>query len=481
MRANFTNSTNWSSILRQIYRGLCIGGILIAIFSGWMFRHHMLVMRPGYSGGDSFNFLMASRYLTHLSYPENENRLPFFPLIQTVVVHDTEHALDTSKQISLIAGMLTIVLTAVLAFHLTGSLAAASIASVLIAWNSLLVFASVRALSDATFILMALLSMLAAWWYHKQNSSTITKCLFGLLLACTSLTRFEGFIIAAASLGIILVRTLYYRSPMRTLWPVVASYLALIIPWFVSNWFRRGNPLQTGYLAIDYYGSDSFSIMLERMATAWQMFPLLLGNPDNWTKWLYVLLMALGALYIFRKNMFFAMTLILSTCGLFALVTWWTPRGRFFASQIPLFVIFFVAGGAWIEQNLRRSWLVILGLIFVFYYGSTVYPSYVNATISRARAEYADTRDTAARIEAMKWIARSGKNVQSTTADDDLTLTYYAKQFIYVTPQEFLVKCDCIKFVKGADSHNSFLQQAGFTLSKSFYLPISNSYILLYE
>ncbi len=235
-------------------------------------RFWVIPQFSGVSGGDAYNYLSITRSIINFDNPfTNTKRLPGHPLlfVPTLAsgIFDDQQVMRT---VSIIASIVTIIMTVALAKILKLSWPVAISAAAILAFQKDFFWTSMRP-EPYTFYTALLISTLVLFFVAYKKTAVWWKyILFGLLLGYAAITRQEGFMLAVV-LG---VCSLVYelalsfrpccaprslgevgsRNPRRSIVRFMCMYLPvlfIVLPFFIHNTLTYGNPLYTQYLEGD--------------------------------------------------------------------------------------------------------------------------------------------------------------------------------------------------------------------------------------
>lgn len=204
--------------------------------------------------GDSYRILRAAKYIRTLSYPEDEKRLPGFPVITATWPEGVD---------PVFWGRLVMLVFSCGAFWLflkyfrkasfyAGDKKTEVLAALLFALNPVFFYWSLRIMADVPFAFFVLLAfyLLAVW---KSRLSILRGIILGFVAGASALIRFEGFLLfPSLFLGMVFsegldlnLRSLFGKLKGKIL-PLVSfavSFFLILLPYFIYR-----NPLQSSYL-----------------------------------------------------------------------------------------------------------------------------------------------------------------------------------------------------------------------------------------
>lgn len=216
-----------------------IGLILAASLLG------RLVAAPflrGISGGDFFNFLLITQKLVHFQNPFFAKRLPFYPLL-LIPGHLLGHPIGWAKILGILGSLGTLVVFYLLGRQLKIKKEILYLALIFASFQPTLFIYSLRPLTHTLFTLEVLLAL---YLLYRSNKSYMT---YGIVLGLMSMTRHEGFVVAAVLFCISAIHcALRARTEVRYYITSFATFSIVVAPYFISNYLRFGNPVYTGYM-----------------------------------------------------------------------------------------------------------------------------------------------------------------------------------------------------------------------------------------
>lgn len=417
--------------------------------------------------GDVFNFVQIARSMMTLSYPVDEKRLPFYPLL-ILVTHTSLPG--TSWESSAIGVAIAMSLLALALFYAIGRTLgitkAPLVAGVLVLapFQPFLAY-SIRGYADTTFVALLLAAILAALHLPKRWSVWTLGPILGLLC----LTRYEG--VAAAA---VLLLVSFFR--LRTFRPrglVVFLFVLTLLPyaWLAS---RSGRSiLPTAYLrqaAAEEggYGATSLREVWVNTGEVWKRLGLsalwrtpkwfigevrddALGSHKSITDFLSgsrsaVSVLAIpGIAYLLLRRRFRdVLTVALPFFAVSLPIAWWSPLLRYDAFLFPLMVLAAAAGlhaflrvlarathdGGWGRVVRFGAAAGIVGIAFFVWSVGSLNETYNNIKKSRHR-ELGFYR-------ALQYAERLPAGTVAFERRLAITETYFGERAVYA--EEFLTK-----------------------------------------
>jgi|GEM_PF-2137620 len=220
----------------------------------------------GESGGDFYNYLLMVKSFLTTGDIFIEKRLPVYALT-LIPGHLIGHPLGWARGLGIIFSLLFLVILYKLLLDLRLSKTVALTSLILISWQPTFFLFSLRPLSHTLFCLEVILSIYLFYRIYYglsvenlkkiKFSSFGTLSLFSLSLGVMSQTRHEGFLVSAVLLLSLLVFFVYrnFYGPKLAVNPfgfysliaIFLPFIVIVLPWFISNYFRFGSIFYTQY------------------------------------------------------------------------------------------------------------------------------------------------------------------------------------------------------------------------------------------
>ncbi len=192
--------------------------------------------------GDSYRILRASKYIREFSYPEDEKRPPLFSIILSTYPDGIDPVV-WGRGVMFAVSIASLLVFYKLTTLLTKNARVKDLSLLLFTLNPVYLYWSIRIMSDTFF---ALLVMAALYCYTRWKVSFRPHQLviLGLLSALAVLTRFEGYLLAAALFAGILLDTPLglLKRRWKDLLTFTPTFLAVLIPYLIYK-----NPLDSKY------------------------------------------------------------------------------------------------------------------------------------------------------------------------------------------------------------------------------------------
>lgn len=297
--------------------------------------------------GDSYDFLRIAESLTRGHYPLDAKRLPVFPLLIAIGMPFMD-AVVWAKIVVLLASagclFLTYKLTKKLFPELSEDYCLLPIAYLLI--SPIFLYWSIRVVAEPIF---AFFVLLAFYLFYKKGNPLV----LGLAVGVAAMTRYEGFLLAAAiGLGLLL------KKRFVPLILYLLFFILAVSPWFLRSYLAFSKLFYSPYLSDPagfatgyYYRWQWFFYTLFMFGFPLGFHFLLLGFWEKRQEFLKYL----------------PLTFFISSSLLLFLV--WYPRARFYLYLIPLLLPFAVLGLREIDARSKRidllASLTLLALYFV--------------------------------------------------------------------------------------------------------------------
>ena len=220
----------------------------------------------GESGGDFYNYLLMGKSLLAGGSIFIEKRLPVYALM-LIPGHIASHPLGWARFLGIVLALLTLYFLYKLLIDLRLPKAAALTSLILLSWQPTFFLFSIRPLSHTLFDFEVIFSL---FMFYKITRGLVSSekfsklqivqfVAFSLVLGLTAMTRHEGFLVAGVLIGYLIVNVLwriwcarqliYVEPPHGAALPLltVISFAFIVLPWFISNFQRFGNPFYTQY------------------------------------------------------------------------------------------------------------------------------------------------------------------------------------------------------------------------------------------
>lgn len=287
--------------------------------------------------GDSYRFLNAGEYISRLSYPNFEKRLPLFPFILSFGVRFIDPII-WGRFVAQAISFGVLIFTYKIGSTLLKSKNKAFLAVVLTAFSPLFFYGTSRVLSEGLFSLLILISF---WFYLKKERNYF---IIGALCGLCFLTRYEGAILAL-SYGI----DLLLRKDLKSILKMAVGFLLVSAFWVV-----RTVHLYAGAGNFEY-ASEPFGFSYNPKSTLVivSSFLFLFGN-----LFISPVLIINSIKYLFANYRPIVIYVFLSILFFFF---WIAAMPRLFTYLIPIFSIFVLHTLQF--ENVNRKKLV---LFFVF-------------------------------------------------------------------------------------------------------------------
>ncbi len=256
-------------------------GIIIAIaLFAFVTRAQIISRLGGVSGGDPYNYLLITKSIAAAEDPWQAKRMPGYPLLLLpIYLADSIDDIAAMRIISAASGVGTIFLVVVLARTLHLPWSVQLMAAALLAWQKDFFVTSLRPEPYTLYALLLLASLIlffraAKPWQH---------ILFGIVLGYSAMIRHEGFAVALILFAASLLKYFWPLmrrriSPAAFNWKAAAKSLLLmygpafiiVLPFFINNTVKFGNPLYTRYFAGERLQIvDSWHAGQAAMAASW--------------------------------------------------------------------------------------------------------------------------------------------------------------------------------------------------------------------
>lgn len=215
----------------------------------------------GESGGDFYNYLLMGKSLLAGGSIFIEKRLPVYALL-LIPGHLLGHPLGYARVLGIILAILTLYFFYRLLKDLRLPTVVIVTSLILLSFQPTFFLFSIRPLGHTLFDLEVILSLylfvhLTTGFITAKKINYFQFGLFGLVLGIMSMTRHEGFLVSAVLLFCLLAFFIY-QNRQRGLLTILSSttkllaiptalFIVVVLPWFISNYQRFGNPFYTQY------------------------------------------------------------------------------------------------------------------------------------------------------------------------------------------------------------------------------------------
>ncbi|MBI1833771.1 MAG: hypothetical protein HYR90_03005 [Candidatus Andersenbacteria bacterium] len=232
----------------------------------------------GVSGGDPYNYLSIAARLTKFKNPfEFDKRLPGYPiLLIPAVINPTIDAHTYMRSISSVAAAFSIILVYLLARSLLLPWPAAFTAAALLAFQRDFFETSLRSEPYTVYACLLLLSLVL--FFNRRHHWQ--QIVFGITIGYAAMTRQEGFLLAAILLAATISQEIIgirakHSTLKKTSFVLLRMFLPaffLVLPFFVNNAVRYGNPVYTPYFEGERLQIvDSFQAFSDASISTWSI------------------------------------------------------------------------------------------------------------------------------------------------------------------------------------------------------------------
>ncbi|OGC45185.1 hypothetical protein A2V49_00155 [candidate division WWE3 bacterium RBG_19FT_COMBO_34_6] len=206
---------------------------------------HLIFFGINYSEwGDSYRILRASEFIRNLTYPEDEKRQPLYSLLLALRPGSVDQIFWGRFIMFWISILSFLVFTKILSLYNLDN-RTKNIALVLLIFNPVLLYWSIRIMADMFFTLIVLLTF---YVYQRYKYVLNNKILFllGFLASLGILIRFEGYILAfCIGIGFIYDRYINKEKAIDIAKMYIVYGAGIFI--FVFPWLIYRNPLTSKY------------------------------------------------------------------------------------------------------------------------------------------------------------------------------------------------------------------------------------------
>jgi len=273
--------------------------------------------------GDSYRFLRAGVYLSRLSYPLDEKRLPLFPAFLAPSFVLNIDPIVWGHVVVLIFSVLSLVLVSKLAEQIglrnpTGPILAVAIT----AFSPVFFYWTSQIYAETLFAFLVLL----AFYVYYGKDVRFKSILLGVITGFAFMTRFEGLLLFVA---LFLSSVHKFHRSYKTYLGFIAGFALVSAPYFVFRYLSIGS-LSSVYLSEPSTFSFSLNVILTFLASLIFVFGFI---P-------FISFPAFREVRGFvKRNVPLALFIILE---LLLALFWQTAVPRLFVPIIPLLALLFV-------------------------------------------------------------------------------------------------------------------------------------------
>jgi len=195
--------------------------------------------------GDSYRFLKAGEYLSHFSYPLDEKRLPFFPLLLSLAFFLRMDALLWGRLLVLALSVLCLLLTYKLGKTILRDSNSSFKAVLITAFSPVFFYWTGKVYAEVLFTFLILLSFFL--FFVKDAKSK--NFWLGVICGLAFMTRFEGFFLFfAILLGIFFGREVKGVLVIKKLLSYLLGFSIISVPYFLFRLFALGTVSSSYFL-----------------------------------------------------------------------------------------------------------------------------------------------------------------------------------------------------------------------------------------
>lgn len=217
---------------------------LLVLIAAYVLLHIVLFNINVAEWGDSYRILRASLYIDNLSYPADEKRPPLFSALIALFPQQPNPVFWGRVTVFFVGlasfGLFLLLLKKFLQSQNESSLAATYFGGFSFMFNPVILYWSLRVMSDVLFLFLVLASFCV---YYLIKHPTKKAILLGLLSALAVLTRFEGYLLLfgfGVDYGIAFIK----KKNLKDILVLLISFAVMYIPFFIWR-----NPFTTSYLS----------------------------------------------------------------------------------------------------------------------------------------------------------------------------------------------------------------------------------------
>lgn len=220
----------------------------------------------GESGGDFYNYLLIAKNVLAGGTPFIEKRLPVYALM-LIPGHLMGHPLGYARFLGIILALLALYFLYRLLLDLRLPKIATLTSLILLSFQPTFFLFSIRPLSHTLLDFEVILSLYIFYKLLYRFSSAqklwfpafgVLLTVFSIVLGLAAMTRHEGFLLAGCLLPCLFIyltfrayKQHFDKTSIRFLitatFYLVAPFVAIVLPWFISNYLRFGNAFYTQY------------------------------------------------------------------------------------------------------------------------------------------------------------------------------------------------------------------------------------------
>ncbi|MBI3250655.1 MAG: glycosyltransferase family 39 protein [Candidatus Andersenbacteria bacterium] len=354
----------------------------------------------GVVGGDAFNYLAKSQALVQGDDPfaADPRKGPIFSLLLTPGLF-TSDPLLWSRWVGVLAAAATVAMLPFLARRLGISWPLAVGSGLLLAVNPEFIWESPNALANTLFTAGIVASVLA---YLKSLSSPRWLMVLSVIVALTTLTRYEGILVAAVLLPVAWWQ--YRRQPKRIIASALIAVAIVALP-LVSFFWSGVSGIRT---PADIAGDEGLALALSKDTLRLNLARAIRFMNDAWTMrantTISLILLGAGIVWWIRVQKWQALPVLLVPLLQAILITLVLPKSRYFLPLLPfmslalVFILQAVQGKKYAIYRSSAAVLVVVGASALF-----LIEGHTNLAL-RVEKYNADAHESAVLIDAARYL-----------------------------------------------------------------------------
>jgi len=323
--------------------------------------------------GDTFRMVRASDFLSHLSWPWDEKRWPFYSLLLVPGIYLNAPILWGRLLGTIISSLTLTFIYLIYLNFISKDKRYAILASFITASTSVFSYWSIRVMADPFFSLVVISYTYLFFKVFSAKKLLLTQqILMTSLLLIATMTRLEGVFLVTA-MGLYLLLNKRFKDILFIAVPQILIYL----PWTIYTKFIYSGPVQNDYLT----EASRFVFNLEKFAYFFTYTAFILTIPIS----IYFIYVGIRHLKVnnLKNSIFLFPLLFISQEFLLGLI--WTPSlPRIYMPIVPFLTILLVFGLEKIDKFKKDFviWSVILTTLFavlqytqrLYFFGVSKFP-----------------------------------------------------------------------------------------------------------
>jgi len=315
--------------------------------------------------GDTFRMVRASDFLSHLTWPWDEKRWPFYSILLVPGIY-LNNPILWGRLLAVIISVFTFLFIYLIYLNFVSqNKKYAIIACVLTAVTSVFAYWSIRVMADPFFTLLVVAYLfLFLKYFSNKNLSFLQKTLMSILLLIATMTRLEGvFLVTATGLFLLL------NKRIKDIIYVALPQLIIYLPWTIYAKFLYSGAVQNDYLT----EASRFVFTFDRFIYFFSYTIFILTIPIS----IYFIYGGVKQLLNNKSNKIKYLVPLLFIVQEIFLGAIWTPSlPRIYTPIVPFLVIVMVYG---LEKTKKLGYkfifssFILTGLFFILQYQQRLY------------------------------------------------------------------------------------------------------------